>query len=636
MPIVGMSVELLMQQINRGVDGARPLTDEHLRDTITQIGSEVEEFADMQQFRCDRCGRIIERTDKQGDPVECPQCGVDFRTTPDGFERTGTNHVVRVDMLADRPDVYDPGGMGRCIRGYLGVEKGFPQIEMTDSDYVVTIDPKLSQPSSFRPYIVCAVLRNLELDNELVKILMNMQENLHWALGRDRKLAAIGAHNLDVLQGTQFRYAALAPDALRFVPLGFSQDDPGSAMTPGEVLERHGTGKKYARLLAGFDKYPILTDESDAVLSMPPIINGELTRVTEETRNIFLDITGQSMRVIDRALNVMVTNLKELIPQMTVERVRIKLPDRELQTPDLTPSRMALSVREAAETIGVPLERDALVDLLRRMGHEIEPASTSDLTVLSPAYRNDIMHPIDLIEDAAVAFGYDNLPADLVPTFTVGAPREIEERSAIARRALTGLGFHQVMTLGLTSEEASFDKWRIDVGDPVRDRAVRIENPISVEQTITRVSLLPGLLETFAINKQHDLPQQLFELGDCCFVDREAETGASERRLLAVALIGPHVGYADIRAAFDAFAHEVGATLDIQPTEHASFVPGRVASIRLRAISGPTDGTKARAVGTDGEIGRMGEVHPEVIEAYGLRHAIAVLELDFGAMLGLE
>jgi phenylalanyl-tRNA synthetase beta chain len=233
------------------------------------------------------------------------------------------------------------------------------------------------------------------------------------------------------------------------------------------------------------------------------------------------------------------------------------------------------------------------------------------------------MHPVDLIEDAAVAYGYDNLEPILVPTFTVGAAREIEERSVIARRILTGLGFHQVMTLPLHNAPAEFARWRLEPGDPQADawlaRTVQIENPISAEQTHGRFSLLPGILGTLAMNKQYDLPQHLFEVGDCCFVDAAAETGAREDRFVAAAMIGTHTGYADIRAVTDAFLHELSATerIIVRPVEHPSFIRGRVAALH---------DSQQEWIGT------LGEVHPEVLEAYGLRHPVAVMEVSLAAL----
>jgi phenylalanyl-tRNA synthetase beta chain len=613
-----------------------------LVDLLPKLGCEVEQVADVQQFVCNACGKIYDRTQAQGPPLSCSNCGTDFRTSPQALGDLGPSQVLRLNMLAVRPDIFDPGGMARYIRGYLGIQTGMPEYTLSAARIRVQVDPQLSHEDSLRPFIACAVIRNVQLDNNSIKMVMNLQEDLHWALGRDRKLASIGVYDLDTLKGDVFHYDAVDPDSLRFVPLGFPPSDPHSALTPREILERHKTGQAYAHLLRPLKKYPLLRDGVGTVLSMPPIINSETTRVTLRTRQFFVDVTGLSQRAVDRALNIVVTSLKEIMPSIEVECVLIESsagvttasngaggspgngrvspggvgvsPAIHI-TPDLTPQEMILSVQETAETIGVHLNAAELTELLESMGYDVQEFGRPDrVKVLVPAYRNDVMHPVDLMEDVAIAYGYDNLSPELVPTFTVGTPQAIEEHSTTARRIMTGLGFHQVMTLVLTSAPAAFEKWRL----PPDPRAVLIENPISTEQTMCRVSLLPGLLETLAINKQYDLPQHLFEIGDCCFVDPAAETGAREERFIAAAMIGTHVGYADIRAVADALIHELGATCVVKPTEHPSFIPGRVAALFE---------TRQQ------EVGRMGELHPEVLESYGLRHPVAVLELSLAKLL---
>lgn len=614
MPIIDMPVDMLLERIPSTADAPR-VTVEDLVELFPRLGCEVAEVTEMQQYTCNVCGKPYDRTEAQGAPLHCTNCGADFRTFPDELQQLGTSRIVRLDMLAVRPDLFDPGGMARYIRGYLGIQGGLPEYVLAAPKLRVQVDPALANEDSLRPYISCAVVRNVELDHNTIKMVMNLQEDLHWALGRDRKLASIGVYDLDTLTGDVFHYDAVDPDGLTFVPLGYSPNDPDAQLTPRQILEQHKTGQAYAHLLTPLKKYPLLRDGAGQVLSMPPIINSEATRVTMKTRNFFIDVTGLSQRTVDRALNVLVTSFQEIMPKIQVESVIIESDGQTRMTPDLTPTEMTLSVREACDTIGVELSTGELAELLESMNHGVEEGEHADtLHVLVPAYRNDVMHPVDLIEDVAIAYGYDKLTPTLVPTFTVGQPRAIEEQTAIARRIFTGLGFHQVMTLVLTSEAAAFEKWSTEP-DP---RAVQIENPISTEQTICRVSVLPGLLETLAINKQYDLPQYLFETGDCCFLDPATETGAREERLAGAAMIGTHIGYADIRAVADAFVHEMGCTYEVRPLAHPSYIAGRAAALHSA---------------TGERIGVMGEVHPEVLERYGLKHPVSTFELSLEKLL---
>ena len=620
MPIIDMPIDVLMRHVNAGA--AEPISPDALPDIVTQLGTEVEEVAETIQYRCDICGKIYDRTEAQGPPLTCSSCGTDFRERPDALGDLGPSQAIRLDMLAVRPDIFDPGGMSRLIRGYLGVQTGLAEYPLNPPKLGVKVDPKLSNDESRRPFIACAVLRNVKLDDELIKILMNLQEDLHWALGRDRKLASIGVYDLDTLSGTMFRYDAVQPDELKFVPLGFAPDEAANQLTPGEILAKHKTGQAYAHLLKGYTAYPLLRDEAGTVLSMPPIINSESSRVTLKSTNLFCDVTGLSQRTVDRALNILVTSMKEMLPQIEIEQVTLHHTDGDRVTPDLAPIEHTLSVKEAADTIGVQLTAADLAGLLERMGHGVEVvggdsggANGWQVQIRVPAWRNDVMHVRDLIEDAAIAYGYDNIEDYLVPTFTVGQPRPIEEASATARQVLVGLGFQQVMTLVLTCEAAAYEKWNL----PVRDDRVIIENPISTEQTMCRTSVLPGMLETLAINKQYDLPQHLFEVGDCSFFVPEEETGAREERFAGAVMIGTHVGYADIRAVADAFCHEMDRPVEVRPTEHPGLIPGRAAELVL-----------------DGHpIGFMGEVHPQVLENYGLKHATVVMELSLAKLVGL-
>lgn len=610
MPVINMPLDLLLRLVNEHAD---VLKESALTQTLHDMGVEVDELTTTTAYACRICNNVMDRTDAQGEPMHCSKCGVEFREHPEALQKGGQHKVARLDMLAVRPDIFDPGGMSRYMRGFLGVRTGLIEYPVAAPRLSVRVDPRLAEDSSYRPHISCAVLRNVRLDDERIKLLMNLQEDLHWALGRDRKLASIGVYDLDKVDASGhgvFQYRAVEPDGVRFAPLGHGMSEE---MTPAEILEKHRTGRAYAHLLAPFRAYPLLTDPGGKVLSLPPIINSEATRVTLQTRQCFVDVTGLAQRTVDRALNILVSGLKEVMPELEIEAVTVQYTGGSITTPDFTPAEMVLDVARAADTIGLPLSPRELRELLERMGHGVI-AEDVTLRVRVPAWRNDIMHPIDLVEDAAVALGYEKLAPAILPAYAPGRPREIEERSAIARRILVGLGFHQVMTLVLTNEQSAFEKW----GLPADARAVRIENPISSEQTIARVSLLPGLLETLAINRQYELPQRIFEVGDVSFVEQSAETGAREFRRVAAAMIGHNIGYADIRAVVDAFVHEMNCAITVRPLEHPGLIRGRAAEI-LHA-----DGRR---------LGATGEVHPQVLEHHGLRHAVAVMELDISEPL---
>ncbi len=601
MPVIGIPVDLLLERVK--TQPGREELVEHLQ----HLGCDVEGYATMRRFACGRCGNLMEITETENPPVVCDRCGTDFKVAPAQLSAAGEKDVVRMELLAVRPDMFDPGGLARTLRNYFKETLETPSYPSKPSDFVVTVEEGLEQ----RPYIACAVVRNLQLDDDKIRVIMKLQENLHWALGRDRKRASIGVYDLDSLQGKQFRYTSVAPDELEFAPLGYAA---GEKWTPARVLKEHTKGTAYARLIKEHPRYPILLDESKQVMALIPIINSESTKVSKNSTNFFIDVTGLEERIVNKTLNTIVTSMLELDPGASLETVEIR--GKGVQhTPDLTPQPAVLNPQTAASRIGVPLDRDGVVECLRRMGHEVKQRPDGNLDVNVPAYRNDILHEVDLIEDVAIAFGYHNIVPTLVPTLTVGSEQPLETAAHAARASLTGLGYLEVLTLILSNEAAQYDF----LGRPRQDKHVVIQLPISQDQTMVRVSLLPGLLDTLSVNTDHELPQRIFEVGNISLLD-DSETGASEHRRLAAAAIGPRVDFASMRASCEALLREFGWKLETRASSDPAFLPGRGAEVW---------GHKA---GQAAQLGLLGEIHPQWLEHYGLGHPVAAFELDFGKL----
>ena len=610
MPIAALPVDVLLKLLPMKLEAAELV--HHLK----QLGCDVEGYTTVARFRCEQCSNIMESVAADQSPASCESCGCDFRTDSTKITQLDDAEVVRVDLLSVRPDLFDPGGLARALRGYLGAQTGLAEYKLGEAKCSVLVDESTRRKQSQRPFISCAIVRGIDLDETLIKIVMKLQENLHWALGRDRKHASIGVYDLDKVSLGQFSYRTVGPDELKFVPLGMDEDQ-ANAMTPREVLEKHPKGVAFAHLLTEFDRYPLLADEEGAVLSMPPIINSQTTRVRKETKNFFIDVTGTGQRLVNRALNIMVCNLMELCPDAAVEKVLIKYPDSEISTPQLEPQKMSLDAAAAAKLIGVELETEQVAELLKKMGHAVEGSDGAKLKVCVPAYRNDILHERDLVEDIAIAYGYANIKPTLVKTMTVGDELAIETARDVVRQTLIGLGCFEVMTLPMSSPENAYEK----LGLNVRDDFVEVENPISVAQTMLRTSLLAGLLETLSINTHHDMPQQIFELGEVTLLDKNSETGAGQHQRLAVAVTGVQAGFAQARSVAECLARQFKKQLTAEPLDLGLFTAGRGAKLLL---------TKDGGQGV--RIGQIGEVHPEVLERFKLSHAVAVFELDLQAL----
>ncbi|UCG42787.1 MAG: phenylalanine--tRNA ligase subunit beta [candidate division WOR-3 bacterium] len=589
MPLVGIPVSRLKQLLGKDLDR------DDLQVALENLGNDVDGYAVVKRFRCDRCGEITEVLEHEDFNDLCAGCaGGDL-------VEIGSAEVVRIDLLPVRPDMLSAAGLARALRGFLGIETGLPEFKLSDSGFRVEVKSGMDE---IRPYIVGAIVRGLRLGDEGLRMVMKMQENLHWALGRNRRRASIGVYDLGTIE-PGFVFRPVKPDELKFVPLFGLPDSPRAELTPKQILKKHPKGIGYAHLLAGMSTYPLLTDSAGKVLSMPPIINSDDTKMTPETTDVFIDVTGPDRNAITRSLNVLVAALADM--GGNVGKVEIKYPDGTSETtPDLTPARCELDPAEARRVLGLDLDAGKIAELLRKMRYGAKTEG-SKVVVDIPAYRSDILHEQDIIEDIAIGYGYHNIEPRLVPTMTVSRALPVEEISEAVRRVMTGFGLFEVMTSVLVSEKEQFELMRLPVTPHVT-----LENPVSVEQTMLRTSLIPGLLSTFRANSTREMPQQIFECQDVFFLDSGAETGVRTRRRVAVGLTGPKVGFADVRALASALARELNAEAAFTAANHHSFITGRCARIDTRGE----------------DTGILGEMHPEVLERFGLGQPVAVFEFE--------
>jgi phenylalanyl-tRNA synthetase beta chain len=589
---------------------------------LQQLGCDVEGYATLRRFACQACSFLMEITETEHPPVECQACGTDYKTRPDLLLERGTNEVIRMELLAVRPDMFDPAGLARTLRGYLGEHLGPVSYHLGAPTITVNVQPELDQAQHplYRP-IRCAVVRGVELDEDRIKVLMKLQENLHWAMGRDRKRASIGCYDLSTFDHARgVFYRLTPPDAPHFAPLGKSE-----TMTPRGVLEKHPRGVDYAHLLEGRDRYPLLgsyrQDGTEVVLAFIPIINSEETKVVPGTRDLFVDVTGVEPRLVEKILNTMVTALLELCPGSQAEQVTISVPGQQsYSTPDLSPQEVEFDTSLPARRIGIDVDASKVKELLLRMGHGVKDGANGVVTVAVPAYRNDILHPMDLVEDVAIAYGYHNIVPSLVPTFTVGVETPRSALMNRVRQALCGLGYHEVLTLILSNQADQFEKLQRRNAD----RHVLVSHPISVEQTLIRTSLLPGLLDTFSVNTDHPLPQRIFEVGRISLLDDSMEVGAREHLRVAAAVIGSRADFTEIKAVAESLIRELGfpetgrcRALDERDDLLETFIAGRGASLGDEQASWVT----------------FGELHPQVLESFGLAYPVALLEMDLEILL---
>ena len=508
---------------------------------------------------------------------------------------------IKVEFFPNRPDNLSVEGVARSFKGFIGQEIGLPDYKVIDSDEEVIVE---SDVAKIRPYIAFAKIENVDFEGDKLKYIMDFQENLHWVIGRDRKKVAIGIHNADVVTGP-FKYIATPKDENAFVAL--EKDYP---MTPQEILTEHDKGKDYAHLIEDFDKYPLILDCDNNVLSMPPIINGELTKIKEDTHNIIVDVTGTDERAVNQALNIICSSFAEVGGQ--IKSMKVKYEDKTIVSPDLTPQEMNVHVTTANELIGgTNLTAEDIKKLLLKARFDAEIINDNEVKAIIPAYRVDILHEVDLVENIAVQYHINDIESELPDINTVAYENNWFKAESTIREVMIGLGFQEIMSLMLTNEDAHYTKMRQE--EKVH---VQVARPITIDRTMIRTSLINSLMEFLEDNKHEDLPQKIFEIGDVLYLDNEKENKTVSSKKLAALICHSTANFTEIKSVINSVLTNLGYSMEISDSENKSFIEGRVADVKGSSQNGFIKGF-------------FGEISPEVISNFTLEYPVIAFEIEF-------
>ncbi len=508
---------------------------------------------------------------------------------------------IKVEFFPNRPDNLSVEGVARSFKGFIGQEVGFPDYKVEESGEYVTVDEEVA---AIRPYIGFAKIDNVDFSGDKLKYIMDFQENLHWVIGRDRKKVAIGIHNADVVNGP-FKYIATPKDANAFVPL-----EKDSEMTPDEILTEHDKGKDYAHLIEDFEKYPLILDKDDNVLSMPPIINGELTKIKEDTHNIIVDVTGTDEKAVNQSLNIICSSFAEVGGQ--IKSMEVKYEDKTIVTPDLTPQEMNVHVDTANELIGgINLTAEDIKELLLKTRFDAEIISENEVKAIIPSYRVDILHEVDIVENIAVQYHINDVVAKLPDINTVAYENNWFKAESTIREVMIAMGFQEVMSLMLTNEEAHYEKMNQE-----EKPHVQVARPITIDRTMIRTSLINSLMEFLEDNKHEDLPQKIFEIGDVLYLDETKENKTVSSKKLAAVVCHSSANFTEIKSIVSSVLSNLGYTMEIKDSENKTFIEGRAADVVGEAQKGRVEGF-------------FGEISPEVITNFTLDYPVIAFEIEF-------
>ena len=496
---------------------------------------------------------------------------------------------IEVEIFPNRPDMLSVQGFARAFSSFIDVKTGLRHYDVKKSGEKVIVDKSVK---NVRPYTACAVVKNLKFDDEKIKEVIQIQEKLHITFGRNRKKAAIGVYPMEKIK-FPITYRADDPNKIKFKPLESEQE-----LTGLQILSKHKAGREFGHLLEGLDKFPIFVDTNNETLSMPPIINSHLTgRISEETKEVFIECSGFDYQVLSKCLNIIVTALADMGGE--IYSLELDYEEDKKSSPDLTPEKMKLDLKYINKWLGLSLSEEEAKELLEKMGHDYENG-----IVMIPAYRSDIIHQVDLAEDIAIAYGYENFTEEIPNVATIGEEDSLEKFSKKVREVLVGLKLLEVKNYHLTTKENLNDKMLLT------NKLIPLKNALG-EHNHLRDAILPSLLLNLKDNQHHEYPQNIFEIGKT-FIYGKSETGVLESEKLAVALCHEKTDFTEIKQVLVAFMDSLGLECVVREKEHPSYIPGRVGEIIVKDVS----------------LGFIGEFSPKVLNNWDIVVPVVGFELD--------
>jgi len=510
-----------------------------------------------------------------------------------GIEKIDENEI-HIEVDPNRPDFLSEQGFGRAFSSFLGIKTGLKKFDIKKSDHNLIVEDSVKH---VRPYTACAVVKNLKFNDEKIREVIQIQEKLHITFGRNRKKLAIGIYPFEKI-ATPIRFIAKKAKDIKFRALEAPKE-----MSAEDILKLHPAGKDYGHLLENLGHYPLFVDANNNILSMPPIINShDIGKVNETTREVFIEVSGFDYEACAKCLNILVTTLADMGGD--IYSMQLDLYGKKLTSPDLSPEEMKIDNDYVNKILGLNLKEAEIKSLLERMGYSYNKGK-----VLIPCYRADILHQIDLIEDIAIAYGYENFKEEIPKVATIAQSHPVSLLKRKVGDILAGLGFLECSCYHLSSKEKQSD-WM-----EVKQEYLELANSVNLDYHVLSAWALPSLIDTLKGNKHHEFPQNIFTIGKS-FRKGKSETGIEEEERLAVALSYDNADYTRIRQVVDYLLRMLDIQYQLKDDDHPSFISGRSVSIWI-------DNKKA---------GILGEVSPKVLENWQLIMPVACFELSISSL----
>lgn len=524
-----------------------------------------------------------------------PFIGVDIEGIDD-------DSAVRIEYNPNRPDFSSDYGIARALKGLLEIETGIPEFTLSGrSGCAIKVDKSTKQ---VRPFIVSLVAKNGKLDEETIKQLIAMQEDLQNVIGRRRIKASIGIHNSDSIK-FPVTYKTVKDD-FSFIPLGDSESH-----SIQYILKESDLGIRYGYILQKSNTYPIILDAENNVLSFPPIVNSNLTKMGHSTKNLFVEVTANNPKAADDVLSVMAMALYDA--GFEIQTVSIDNSDgRNNETPKMDPSNIKVEIGYVNRIVGLKLKAPDILKCLKKSRLDGKVVSGQIMCTI-PRYRTDILDCTDLVEEVVVGYGIYNLRTTMPSSGLSGKRNYLSNCLDIVREVMTGLGILEVVNFNLVSRKIHYQF----MGMAEHDNILTAEQTKSIEHEILRESLIPSLIQSLSHNIHEEYPQKLFEIG------KVFQYGDSIQEYWNLGVVVAHskASYSEAKSIVQTFL-KTSFGKDIVTTSNIKtiLVQGRSSDIIVDGLT----------------VGYIGEIKPTIGDNFKLRVPVVAAELNLSQIISVS
>ena len=542
--------------------------------------------------------------------------------------------VIKIELNdTNRPDLWSTGGVTRQLRIHEGAKRSNYSsfLSKKDSvkdcaDRIITVDPEMK---NIRPYMVSFVISGKPIDDPMLKDIIQTQEKLCWNFGRKRRSISMGVYRMADIKWP-CHYKAVDPDKTSFVPLQCEQP-----MTCRQILTEHPKGKDFGWIIKDLPKFPLLTDDTDEVLSMAPVINSAtLGAVQVGDKDLMVELTGDNMENLMLSANIVACDFfdagYEILPVKVVHPYETAL-GKEVVAPFYFQPSTKTTLAAINKKLGCDLTKDEVLDALARMDNDVSAkdfdasektasylkANKNDVEFVlnPPPYRNDFLHEVDIIEDVMIGVGLDNFKPVRPSDFTVGQLSDVTLFSRKAKEIMVGLGYQEMIFNYLGSKRDYIDRMCVS-----SENVIEISNPMSENYQFVRPSIIASLLRAESQAGQAVFPHKIFEIGKVAFLDSSENTGTKTIQSLGFMTACNNANFNSLASEVSTLLYLLDHKYDVKEVEDPRFIPGRQAAIMLNGK----------------QVGVFGEVHPQVLENWGIIVPCVAGEIDIEALMPKE